>query len=118
VKKLLIIEDDINMLNLMGYLFEVSEFEIVESQKPIPIPEIVRLNPSIVVIDCFLDSAQPGEEMCLEMKSDPTTNNIPVILFSSSPHLKTIAHDCGADAFIAKPFELDHFVKVVRELAL
>jgi two-component system response regulator VicR len=102
----------------MGYIFEGTEFEIVESQKPIQIPGIVRLNPDIVAIDCFLDDAQRGDVMCLEMKSDPTTKNIPVILFSSSPDLKTIAHDCGADAYIAKPFELDHFVKMVRELAL
>lgn len=111
LKKLLIIEDDINTPTLMGYIFERSEFDIVESRKPIPIPEIVILNPNIAVIDCFLDDVQSGDEMCVKMKSNPFTKNIPVILLSSSPNLKTIAQHCGADAYITKPFDLDHFVK-------
>lgn len=118
LKKLLIVEDDNDMLSLMGYLFDESEFEIEESQKPIPIPGIVRLNPSIVVIDCFLDNAQYCNDMCLEMKSNPITKDIPVILYSTSPELKTMAENCGAGAYINKPFVLYYFVKMVRVLAL
>jgi DNA-binding response OmpR family regulator len=118
LKKLLIIEDDITTLTLMGYIFEPSEFEIVESRKPIPISEIVILNPNIIVIDCFLDDGESGEEMCVKIKSDSITKNIPVILMSLSPNLKTIAQQWGANTYIAKPFDLDDFMKVVKELAL
>jgi DNA-binding response OmpR family regulator len=115
LKKILIIENDIDTLNIIGFIFGDSEFEVVESEKEIPIDDIIRLNPNIVLIDHFLEDSK-GSQLCLEIKSNILTNKIPVIRCSTSVHLAQFAHDCYADAFISKPFNMDDIVQLVNEL--
>ncbi len=117
MKKLLVIENDAGTLDIIGYIFEHSGFKVVESLKKISVTEIDQLSPNIVVIDYLLGDGF-GSDLCLEIKSDPNTNHLPVILYSASSKIAQVAHDSHADAFIAKPFDLDYFVKMVNNLAL
>ena len=117
VKKLLLIENDQDTRDVMGAVLEYNEFEVVESQKKMSLQEIEQINPDIIVIDHLLDDGF-GSDLCLAIKSNPKTKNIPVILYSASYKIEQIALDSGADAFIAKPFDLNNFLQIVNELAL
>ncbi len=117
MKKLLVIENDARTLDMIGYIFVHSGFKVVESLKKISVSEIDQLNPNIVVIDYLLSDGF-GSDLCLEIKSNPHTNHLPVILYSASSKIEQVAHDSCADAFIAKPFDLDYFVRMVNNLAL
>jgi len=117
VKKLLLIENDRDTLDVMGVVLEYDEFEVVESQKKVSIVEIEQMNPDIIVIDHLLDDGF-GSDLCRDIKSSPLTKNIPVILCSASYKVEELARESCADAFIAKPFDLNEFLKVVNELAL
>jgi DNA-binding response OmpR family regulator len=117
VKKLLIIENDRDTLDVIGVILEDNGFEVVESQKKISLQEIERINADVIVIDHLLDDGL-GSDLCLEIKSNPATKNAPVILYSASYKIEQLAKDNGADAFIAKPFDLDSFLEIVNELAL
>jgi DNA-binding response OmpR family regulator len=115
VKKLLIIENDIDTLDIVTIILEDSGFTVVKSEAKIPVREITKINPDAIVID-YLLGAGYGSDLCMEIKENPLIKHIPVILFSASHNLEKITHDCRADASIAKPFDLDDFVQLINEV--
>ena len=60
--------------------------------------------PDLIISDVMMPLVG-GVELCLAIKANPETAMIPVVLMSAAAqHLSQRAH---ADAFIAKPFDLD-----------
>ena len=117
MKKLLIIENDRDTLDIVEVILEDNDFEVVASEKKISLGEIERIRPDVILIDHLLDDGL-GSDLCLEIKSNPATKNIPVILYSASYKIEQLAHDNHADAFISKPFDLEDFLQIVNDLAL
>jgi DNA-binding response OmpR family regulator len=117
MKKVLVIENDADTLDIIRFIFEDSEFEVIESTIRLSVEEIIAINPHIIVIDYLLDDCL-GSKLCLEVKSNPLTKHIPVILYSASFNLEEIAKDSNADAFISKPFDITEFVETINVWAL
>ncbi len=115
MKRVLVIENDIDTLEMVGILLADSGFEIIQSVNKTSIHDIIVLNPDLVIIDYLLGDCY-GDQLCSEIKSNPLANQIPVILFSASHHLEQIAKECGADAYIPKPFDISYFEEKVKEL--
>jgi DNA-binding response OmpR family regulator len=116
-KKMLIIDDDADVVEVIGFVFGNTEFDLVVSHGVLPVEEIIRINPSLVLLDYWLEEGF-GDKICLEMKGDSRARHIPVILFSAYHNLKRIADGCCADAFIEKPFDVAELEAKVREMAL
>jgi two-component system phosphate regulon response regulator PhoB len=117
LKKVLVIENDAGTLDLIGFLLEDSGFEVLPSEIKVPIERIIEQDPQLIIIDYYLDDGY-GNEICLEIKGNPLTRRIPVILISTSPNIKQIAIDSYANGYIAKPFDIIDLEKKVRELCL
>lgn len=116
LKKLLIIENDTDTLEIVSILLENNGFTVVQSPKKKSAKEVAEINPDIIVLDYLLGDGY-GSEICLELKNSPLTRNIPVIIFSASHNLEKVIEECRADAFIAKPFDLDDFLDMVNQWA-
>ncbi|MGH7416424.1 MAG: response regulator, partial [Candidatus Rokuibacteriota bacterium] len=72
--------------------------------------------PDLVVLDLHLPDI-PGEEVLRALKADPQTRMIPVAVISADV---TAAHReaalaAGATAYLAKPFEVTTFLRLVDE---
>jgi CheY-like chemotaxis protein len=70
--------------------------------------------PDLVLVDIVMPGYS-GYELCSDLKQDPATRDIPVILLSGMVNLEEFmaGHDAGAEDFLAKPFqavELRHVV--------
>ena len=117
MKKILIIENDIDTLDVLSFALTDNGYTVVPSETKISLQQIAEINPDVIVIDYLLSDGY-GNELCLDIKSNPVTSRIPVILFSASIHLEKIIEACHADAFIAKPFDLLDFEKTVNGLAV
>lgn len=117
MKKILVIENDLAILEIVGFVFIEKGFDVLESQNRIPIERIIEQKPNLVLLDYFLNDSY-GKEICLEIKNNPLTQHIPVILYSAISGLEQVAKDSGADAFIAKPFEVDELTKLVESFVL
>ncbi|HXF28047.1 MAG TPA: response regulator, partial [Bryobacteraceae bacterium] len=59
-----------------------------------------------------------GGEVLRALKDDAYTRSIPVIMFSSSRSQADIhrAYDLHANCYIAKPFDLDGMLEVVKSI--
>ncbi len=73
--------------------------------------------PDIIFVDILLPKRN-GYEVCLELKSDPTTLTIPVVLmWSGFMELdETKASDSRADRRLEKPFDAETLRKIVKSL--
>jgi adenylate cyclase len=74
---------------------------------------IVGDQPDLVVSDVMMPLLN-GVRLCRQLKAEPATAMVPVILMSSVGPKG--AAGAGADAFISKPFDLDEVETVVRTL--
>jgi two-component system response regulator len=76
-------------------------------------------NPQLVLLDLKMPKID-GLEVLRQIKADPRTRLIPVIVLSSSRDEKDVAsaYTLGANSYIAKPVDFDEFVKIVGQLGL
>jgi len=117
MKKVLVIENDIDTLDLIGYLIEDVGYEVLKSNKKLSVQKIISISPNLILLDHFLNDGF-GNELCMEIKAHHLSKHIPVILMSVIAGLEVIAQTSGADAFIPKPFDVYYLENKVRELAL
>ena len=73
--------------------------------------------PDIVVLDIVMPRMN-GYEVCRQIKTDPNTENVPVIMCSSKGEEfdKYWGMKQGADAYIAKPFEPTELIGTIKQL--
>ena len=114
MKKILVIEDDSDTLEMLEYIITDLNFEIHSSTKIIPLEDIEQINPDIILIDYKLPNGN-GSDACLEIKKNKSTEHIMVILMSTHNQLIQIAEDACADAYLEKPFDIDHLAKMLLQ---
>jgi DNA-binding response OmpR family regulator len=112
-KKVLIIEDDHDILDMMKYILEDEGFDVIAFSHAESIEEIIHLKPQMILLDERLPE-HPGHLLCAKIKSHPTTQDIPVIMVSAVMHLESIANECNADSYIKKPFDLHDLTSLVN----
>jgi DNA-binding response OmpR family regulator len=112
--KILLIEDDTDTLDLLEYILADLSFEMHTAKQIIPLSEIIAINPDIILIDWNLPNGN-GDATCREIKNSKPTEHIKVIMISTHSNLRKIARDACADAYIEKPFDIDHLSKIVSQ---
>jgi len=75
--------------------------------------------PKLVLLDLKLPKVD-GLQVLQQVKSDPRTRTIPVVLMTSSREERDMAsgYDLGANSYLQKPVEFDQFRKMVKLLGL
>lgn len=117
MKRLLIIEDDTDALEMAAFTFENSGYEVIRSAKEMAVEEVAALKPHIIVIGFSVNGA-PGNNICTKLKANEATQPIPVIIYSANHDLATVSRSSCAEGHIARPYELDDFVYLVQRIAL
>ena len=104
--RILVVEDDPAIAQLLRLMLEDEGYEVSATRNPAEVVEAAVAPPDLVLLDLRL-SGVDGGEICRRLKGRHATRNLPVVLVSADPHVATVADACGADAFLAKPFDLD-----------
>ena len=115
--KILVVDDDKDLLEVMYSLLSRKGFEVeTESNWEDASNKIDTFNPQIILLDVFL-SGVDGLEICQQLKSQPKTRDIPILIFSSYPRVaEKVIYEYGADDFIAKPFEICDLITKVHNV--
>ena len=112
-KRILIADDDPGIRDIFKLIFERYGYEIDLKEDA---TELLKNNfflPDVFLIDKLLSGAD-GLDICVRLKNNPITRNIPVIMVSASPDIGIQSEKAGADDFIEKPFDLNHLLEVVE----
>jgi two-component system response regulator len=75
--------------------------------------------PRLVLLDLSLPKVD-GHEVLRQLKADPRTRKIPVVVLSSSTQDKDIlrTYDLGVNSYVSKPVHFEDFASVVTQLGL
>jgi len=75
--------------------------------------------PRLVLLDLSLPKVN-GLEVLRQLKADPETRKIPVVVLSSSTQDKDIlrTYDLGVNSYVSKPVHFEEFASVVTQLGL
>jgi two-component system response regulator VicR len=105
-RNILIIENDGDLVEVLKELFSYEGYKVSVHQEVADIfPLIESFKPDIVLLDYLLPGINGGE-ICAQIKKNPETNKIPVIIFSAYPQVLLSLGSYGCNAFISKPFDL------------
>jgi len=113
-KKVLIIEDDPGIQELIGYILESEGFEVLASSHNFS-ADLSTLQADLILLDEWVNKKE-GHMLCKEIKQIHTIGHIPVIILSTAPDVAEIAKTCKADGFLAKPFDIDDIVSLVNKV--
>lgn len=75
--------------------------------------------PRLVLLDLKLPKVG-GLEVLQQIKGDPRTRNVPVVVLSSSTQDRDIlrTYDLGVNSYVSKPVQFEEFARVVTQLGL
>jgi DNA-binding response OmpR family regulator len=117
---ILVVDDDPVILTLLEVNFSMEGFEVLTAADGQEGLDVARSHhPDIVVSDIMMP-VKSGLDLATELKADPVTWGIPVLLLSAKAQAVDIAAGlaAGADEYVTKPFEpLDLLDRVNRHLA-
>jgi DNA-binding response OmpR family regulator len=117
-KKILIIEDDTDLAEMLGAYFRVQGFQVTtagwgEDAVQIALDEA----PDIVVLDIRLPDID-GYEVCRRLRQNRRTRNIPVVFLTEKRERddKLSGLELGAVDYITKPFDIQELRLRVRNV--
>jgi DNA-binding response OmpR family regulator len=113
-KKILIAEDDAGILEAMQIMLEDAGYEVMTTEDGTTVQNMTDDLPDILLLDIWM-SGIDGTVICRQWKSQDSTKHIPIILCSANRDTQRLAKACGADDFIAKPFEMTDFLNKVKK---
>jgi CheY-like chemotaxis protein len=113
--KLLIVDDESDIISLLKLVLEAEGYQVVPAQsgdEAIHLAEIEA--PDLVLLDLMMPG-KSGLETCRYMKSQPRTRNTPLIVFSALGRDvdKKLTAEAGANAHLTKPF---HNIGLLTEI--
>jgi twitching motility two-component system response regulator PilH len=114
----LIVEDSIAQREMITDLLKASGMTVTHAADGVEALEaILSAPPDLVVLDIVMPRMN-GYEVCRRLKSDPKTQNVPVVMCSSKGEEfdRYWGMKQGADAYIAKPFQPTELVGTVKQL--
>jgi DNA-binding response OmpR family regulator len=107
LKKLLIIDDDLDLLEAMSLFLQQRNYHVVAiSDAKEWRDTITEFEPDIIVLDVLLQEYD-GRKISQEIKADKNFKHIPVVLISALSSDKVNYQKWNANGFIAKPFDID-----------
>jgi putative two-component system response regulator len=114
----LVVDDNPGDVRLAQTLLQGEGYTVFTANNGRAALEIVaREQPDVVLSDVLMPEPD-GFEVCREIKRDPVTRLIPVVLITGLHDLEDRIKgiDAGADDFLAKPFNFDELTARVRSL--
>jgi CheY-like chemotaxis protein len=111
-KKVMVAEDDIDILEAVQMILEDAGYEVTTTVDGKTIQDVQNELPDIFLLDIWM-TGMDGTSICHYLKSQKRTQHIPVILCSANKDMQRLAKECGADDFLAKPFEMNDLLDKV-----
>lgn len=117
-KRVLVVEDDTAIIELLRFLLEQEGLEVEVAQDGLEALDKMEVwSPDLVLLDLRLPKLE-GIDVLWEMRQNPKWSNIPVVVISvdSSPQTMLQGWRLGVDSYFIKPFDPDELVRVIRRI--
>jgi DNA-binding response OmpR family regulator len=117
-KKILVIDDDFDILEPISLILKEEGYLVeIMTKGEQSIKKVNEFKPDLILLDMLL-SGSDGRRICATLKKSSKSKQIPIVMMSAHPGAETEAKASGADGFIAKPFETEDLINIVKEYSI
>lgn len=117
-KRILIVDDEVQLQQAMTIRLEVNDFEVIGAQDGQEgLDKAKKENPDLIILDLMLPKIN-GFEVCRMLKFDDKYKSIPIIILSAldQQEEREKAVRCGSDAYFIKPFDFELLITKINSL--
>ncbi len=116
--RIMIVDDNEEMVNFLSSAFS-EYYQIITASDGLEALEVLKTHPDVVLIVAdWMMPNMDGVELCRTVRGNTETSHIPYILLTAKTDdaSKVVGMDCGADAYIEKPFSVQYLEACIRNL--
>jgi DNA-binding response OmpR family regulator len=117
-KKILIVDDEPNIVVPLEFLMKQSGYEVLIARNGKEVLEsVVKNRPDLILLDIMLPDIN-GFEICHTLRTAYDMQDVKIILLTAKSRESDINKGMamGADAYIIKPFSTKELVKKINEM--
>src|SRR6202158_1316032 len=118
MKRVLLIEDDRDIVELVRYNLEREGFQVAAATDGASgLAQVKKTPPDVLVLDLMLPKIS-GLEICKEIRRDPALNRLPILMLTARGEEsdRIVGLELGADDYVTKPFSPRELVARVKAL--
>jgi len=117
-KNILIVDDEEAIVTLLETILNIYGYNATTCTNPVEATTMAEtMQPSLIILDVAMPD-KDGYEVCLDLKKNPLTRDIPVLMVTALALIqdKKKGLACGADGFVFKPFDPNVVVTEIEKL--
>ncbi len=115
-KNLAIFDDEEDILNICAYILKEQGWNVYTfTDCDNILDKLADIQPAVIFMDNWIPD-QGGIAATRMLKSSAAYARVPVIYFSANADIAKLAKLAGADAYLAKPFDLDDLAAVIERV--
>lgn len=119
VPQLVLIVDDESMARaLLRLILTRAGFEVMEAENGVDaLANVARKQPDLVVLDVMMPGMD-GFEVCLNLRQQVETSDLPIIMLSARADLDSITRgiEVGATKYLTKPISREELIQQVADV--
>lgn len=119
MKRVLIVEDQADIRELIRITLELDDYDIHEADNgDAGYAAAVSLQPDVMLLDVMMPGSMDGVAVCQKLKSDPAHQKIKIVFLSAKGQEsdRQQGKHAGADSYLTKPFSPKQLLEVVHKL--
>jgi len=116
--KVLIVDDDPDVLRLICLSLKIEGFETIEVTDALQAHLLIEQeNPDLIVLDIMMPYIS-GWEFLKVLRSNPETASIPVVILSAKAQQADMAYGntLGATTYVTKPFSPEELAETIKKI--
>src|SRR5438067_27893 len=114
-KTVWIVDDDEAILEVFQIILKEAGYDVVIIQDGRTIiKRLERERPALIFLDLLM-SGIDGRDVSNNIKSNPATKNIPIIITSADTNIEQKTNEAHADSYLKKPFNIADVTKLVKK---
>ena len=109
--RILVIDDDEEILEVTKMILEQEGYDVDTGRSAADLNQALdQQRPNLIIMDIWLNQ-EDGNSLTHMLKTNPETQEIPIILFSALTKTDDITQE--ADGFLRKPYDMDTLLSLV-----
>ena len=116
--RVLVIEDEPDIRKTIDYNLSKESFEVIQAASIEEGEKALASNKiDVIILDLMLPDGS-GLTLCRDIKSEPNTKNIPVIILTAKTEEvdRVVGFELGADDYVTKPFSVRELILRVKAI--
>jgi len=121
-KKIIIIDDDVDLVEAMRMTLECAGFEVIDAQDGEKgFDKILTEGPDLVILDVMMGTQDEGFHVAYQIRSNEKTFDLPIIMLTAVQQETGFMFDKDMDEdylpvneFVEKPINLEELIELIK----